>query len=594
MATVYLARDLRHDRLVAVKILRPELAQTLGPERFLKEIRIIARMSHPNILPLHDSGEFDGSLCYVMPYVEGESLRGQLDRTGPLPVRDALRIAREVADALGYAHTRGIVHRDIKPENILVAAGHAVVSDFGIAQAVDAAGASRLTATGVVIGTPSYMSPEQATGAALDGRSDLYSLGCVLYEMLAGAPPHSGPTAPAIIARRLTEPPPSIRTTRDQVPEAIDRAISTAMALNPDERFATAAEFIEALETITTGSAPISTAPPRRRSRLLKAVAAGIVLVAIGLLGWWQLGQRSVNPALTRLAILPFSVGGDTGFEYLGEGIVDLLARNLDGAGDLRTVDPGTMLAALAREGERDEQTRRFSAAARRVGAGLYLVGRVHAIRGKLQIQAGLFDVGAEAADAISQVRVEGDTADALALVDQLAARLLVERRPGAPGRLFETAALTTRSIAGLKAFLTAEQNLRSGPERIDSAIAGFQRAVVEDSTFALAHYRLAVAAGWQGRQELAASATAAALRHSGRLAERDRRLLQAYDQYRKGAVDQAEQGFRDLVRDYPDDLEAEFQLADLLVIHNPIRGRSQEEARDLFDKVLAYDPGFL
>jgi tetratricopeptide (TPR) repeat protein len=181
-----------------------------------------------------------------------------------------------------------------------------------------------------------------------------------------------------------------------------------------------------------------------------------------------------------------------------------------------------------------------------------------------------------------------------LALVDQLAARLLVERRPGAPGRLFETAALTTRSIAGLKAFLSAEQNLRSGPERIDSAIAGFQRAVAEDSTFALAHYRLAVAAGWQGRQELATSATAAALRHSGRLAERDRRLLRAYDQYRKGAVDQAEQGFRDLVRDYPDDLEAEFQLADLLVVHNPIRGRSQEEARDLFDKVLAYDPGFL
>jgi tetratricopeptide (TPR) repeat protein len=326
------------------------------------------------------------------------------------------------------------------------------------------------------------------------------------------------------------------------------------------------------------------------------ALAFGLViLLLIGALAIWKLPHRGVVLAPTRLAVFPFSVRGETGFGYLGEGIVDLLARNLDGAGDLRTVDPGTVLSALGRTGDRSADMQRYRAVARRVGAGLYLLGSVNAIGGRLRMQAGLYQAGPDAtSDALSQVGVEGDTASVLQLVDQLAARLLAEHGSGSSGRLSQTAALTTRSIAGLKAYLTAEQNLRSGPERIDSAIAGFQRAVTEDSTFALAYYRLAVAAGWQGRQEMAASATTAALRHSGRLAERDRRLLQAYARYRKGEAEQAEQNFRELVRDYPDDLEAQFQLADLLVNHNPLRGRSQDEARDLFDRVLSYDPGFL
>jgi TolB-like protein len=291
--------------------------------------------------------------------------------------------------------------------------------------------------------------------------------------------------------------------------------------------------------------------------------------------------------------VLPFSVLGDAGFEYLGEGIVDLLARNLDGAGDLRTVDPGTVLSAVGRDGNL-ENVDRYRAVARRVGAGIYLTGSVHAIGGRLRIQASLYDATTDMpGEALAQLGVEGDGSDVLALVDSLARRLLVERG-AAPGRLFETAALTTRSLPALKSYLTAEQALRSGPGAIDSALAGFQRAVTEDSTFALALYRLAVAAGWQGRQEMSAVATAAAVRHSGRLPDRDRRLLQAYDEYRSGSVEQAEQGFRNLVRDYPDDLEAEFQLADLLTNYNPLRGRSQNEARELFDRVLAYDPGFL
>src|SRR5687767_4720676 len=216
MATVYLAQDLKHNRPVAIKVLRQELAAAIGPDRFLREIGIAARLQHPHILSLHDSGNAGGLLYYVMPYVEGESLRDRLIRERQLPLEDALAITRDVADALSYAHARDIVHRDIKPENILLASGHALVVDFGIARAVSAAGGDALTETGMAVGTPAYMSPEQALGGeSLDGRSDTYSLGTVLYEMLAGAPPFTGPTAQAIMARKAADMPPPIRTVRD-------------------------------------------------------------------------------------------------------------------------------------------------------------------------------------------------------------------------------------------------------------------------------------------------------------------------------------------------------------------------------------------
>src|SRR5438067_12442417 len=204
MATVYLAQDRKHHRRVAIKVLKPELAAALGPERFLQEIEIAAGLTHPHILPLHDSGEATGLLYYVMPYVEGETLRNRLDRAGQLPVAEAVQITREVADALSHAHRHDVVHRDIKPENILLEAGHAVVSDFGIARAITAAAGGSLTGTGLALGQPGYMSPEQASGTdPIDGRSDVYSLGCVLYEMLAGEPPYTGPSAQIVISKRL-------------------------------------------------------------------------------------------------------------------------------------------------------------------------------------------------------------------------------------------------------------------------------------------------------------------------------------------------------------------------------------------------------
>jgi len=248
MATVYLAKDLRHDRQVALKVLKPELAAVVGAGRFQREIRITARLSHPHVLPLLDSGEADGFLYYVMPYVEGESLRDRLNREKQLPLDDALRTAREIADALGYAHRRDVVHRDIKPENILLESGHAVVADFGIARAITPVSGEQLTATAVAIGTPAYMSPEQAVGESqLDARSDLYSLACVVYEMLAGAPPFTGPTALAVNVRQLAGPAPPLRLARETVPESVERAIAKALARVPADRFSTVSEFAEAL-----------------------------------------------------------------------------------------------------------------------------------------------------------------------------------------------------------------------------------------------------------------------------------------------------------------------------------------------------------
>ena len=295
MATVYLAEDLKHHRRVAVKVLRPELAAVLGAERFLREIETTAQLNHPHILPLYDSGEAGGFLYYVMPYVEGESLRDRLDREKQLPLEDALSIAREVADALSFAHARGIVHRDIKPENILLASRHAVVADFGIAKALTEAGATRLTATGMSIGTPVYMSPEQASGESdLDGRSDLYSLACVLYEMLAGQPPFTGTTAANVVHQHMTAEARPISQLRPAVPPAIVDVLVRSLAKNPADRFSPAAQFAAALATSAGPVTPARSGP----SRAVIGIGVAGVLVAIATIV--LLVRRPVNaPAVT-------------------------------------------------------------------------------------------------------------------------------------------------------------------------------------------------------------------------------------------------------------------------------------------------------
>ncbi len=281
MATVYLARDLKHDRDVALKVLRPELAAVLGADRFLNEIRITARLSHPHILALIDSGAADGFLYYVLPYVRGESLRDRLRSERQLSLEETARISAQVAGALDYAHRQGVIHRDIKPENILLQEGEAMLADFGIALAVKEAAGNRLTETGLSLGTPQYMSPEQATGErTLNARSDVYSLGAVVYEMIAGEPPVSGASAPAIIAKLLTERPTRLRVTRDTVPEALDDAVLRALAKVPSDRYASAGEFAAAM------AAGVSKPVGRARTRRWPIAAAAALILLAGL-AWW-------------------------------------------------------------------------------------------------------------------------------------------------------------------------------------------------------------------------------------------------------------------------------------------------------------------
>ena len=329
-ATVYLAHDVRHDRHVALKVVHPELAISVEAERFLREIRFVARLSHPHILPLFDSGVADGLLYYVMPYLRGESLRRRLQRENRLDLPVALRIAREVALALDYAHRQGVIHRDVKPENILLEDGQAVVADFGVAAAMEVAGEERLTEDGRAVGTPAYMSPEQAGGEGpLDGRTDIYSLGCVLYEMLGGGPPFTGVTPQAVMIQHVVAPLPALRERRPEVPDAVLQAIERALAKNPAERFATPAEFAAALEQGGSSGGHGAVELRRRRSRRMTALVAGGALIVALAVAFGLAGRGEEHAETRAIAVLPFQNLGAAEDGYFTDGITEEITSRL-------------------------------------------------------------------------------------------------------------------------------------------------------------------------------------------------------------------------------------------------------------------------
>jgi tetratricopeptide (TPR) repeat protein/TolB-like protein len=390
MATVYLARDLKHERPVAIKVLRPELAAALGPERFLREIKLTAQLDHPHILPLLDSGEAEGFLFYVMPHVEGESLRDRLTREKQLPVDDALQTAREVADALGYAHSHGIIHRDIKPENILLAAGHARVADFGIARAISVAGGEQLTETGLAVGTPAYMSPEQAAGSTeLDGRSDIYALGCVLYEMLAGQPPFTGPTVESVVHQHLTIEAQPVTNLRPAVPAPLARALSRALAKTPADRFATAAQFGAALAGGAPGRlplpAPTSAASKRGSRRLALLGGALIVLAAALVIGRAARNRAADTGASSAVVVMPFeNRTGNAELQPLGAVAAEWVTQGLTELPFLRVLDTQGAEAAARRLGAAATP----AAVRRETGAGVEVAGSYFLEGDTLQFQA--------------------------------------------------------------------------------------------------------------------------------------------------------------------------------------------------------------
>ena len=364
MATVYLARDQRHDALVAVKVLHPELAPHFAGERFAREIRITAGLQHPNVVPVLDSGSTDGLPFYTMPFVEGESLASRLVRERQLPIADALRIAISVANALASAHDRGFVHRDIKPQNILLSQGHAVVADFGIARAMDSASGEVITESGVALGTAMYMSPEQSSGGPVDGRTDIYALGCVLYEMLAGAPPFTGATPQTVLARHAVDPVPPIRTVRQTVGPALESVLHRALAKVAADRFANAREMEAALTAAaaeqtalpTTGGVRPLRSSPRRQATTVAAL--GVVVIAVAsLFAWRTIASREKDLDRNRIAVFPLAMrqgaNGLSGRRELGEDIATLIGHALDGTGTLRWVD-GWRLAQSGRRAGSD------------------------------------------------------------------------------------------------------------------------------------------------------------------------------------------------------------------------------------------------
>ncbi len=491
MATVYRAHDLRHGRSVALKVLRPELAAALGPERFLREIAITAQLEHPHIVPLLDSGEAAGFLYYTMPFVAGETLRQRLEREKQLPVGDAIEICAEVADALSYAHSKGVLHRDIKPENILLSDGHARVMDFGIARAVTAAAGATLTETGIVLGTPAYLSPEQVAGdRELDGRSDLYGLGCVVHEMLAGQPPFRGPTMESLALQHLTAAAPPVTQFRPSLPQGIAPAIQRALAKAPADRFDSVARFAEAMTragTATEGGA--SRINTKSVGRWI-AAAAGVTLVAAAI---WLLRPPTAAPTeAPSVAVLPFRNLGAPDDEYFADGITEEISARLSKISGLVVISRGS-----ARQYK--NSPRAVQDIARELGVRYVLAGTVRTDR---------------RADGTGQVRV----APQLIRVEGTADLPMDTYTSGlTPGEVFATQSRIAERVAAAldvtllsrerqivrrgatvdpqayEAYLLGRYQLnRSTSRGIEAANRYFEQAVAHDSLFAPAHAGLA------------------------------------------------------------------------------------------------------
>jgi serine/threonine-protein kinase len=513
MATVYLARDLRHERKVAIKVLKPELAASIGHERFLREIKLASQLQHPNILGFYESGEANGLVYYSMPFIEGESLRDRIDKEKQLGVEEAVRIVREAGEALGYAHSHGIVHRDIKPENILLLDGHALVADFGIAKAVEAAGGEKLTETGMAVGTPHYMSPEQALGGSVDGRSDQYSLACVLYECLIGQTPFDGPSPMAVLARHAMEQVPSLQLVRNTIPDSVEDVVFRAMEKTPADRYPSMKEFAEALEDaeadvhvqrtaarraqnqprtaqhrMPTGATRRATTPIQIESTAPKkkwpvyAGGAVAVLAALGG-GFFFLKGGSAKPAAAvdasadarRVAVLYFEdQSPNKALGYLTDGLTEDLIKEIATVPTLQVVSRGGVVPYRTGEVPRDS-------IARALKVGTLVVGSVEtAGADKVRVTARLVDAsGTE----FSRSSFEAPAGDPLAMRDLLAGRVAasLRERLGEEVRVLEQKA-STKSPEAWSLLQRAEQALKGANEAAaqgDSSAAtrGFETA---------------------------------------------------------------------------------------------------------------------
>ena len=564
MATVYLARDHKHHRRVAVKVLHAEISAAVGREWFLREIDTAARLHHPHILPLHDSGASGDRLYYVMPYVEGESLRERLRREGTLPLASALSVLREVAGALDYAHRQGVVHRDIKPENILLQDGQAIVADFGIARAIGTAA----TDTGVPntnppIGTPAYMSPEQAVASGQpDGRTDIYALGCVVYEMLAGAPPFPGSSTQVVLKRHELDPVPPLRQARPDLSLQIEEAIGRALRKSPADRYSTAGAFAAAV-----GATGEATSQPVRKRRWLRTRVVGAATGIAVLIGGATYvlrpapGAPAPDPGL--VAILPFRiVGAGPELAWLSEGLVDLLSVKLSGEGGMRAVATASVLSAWRGAGQAsDPRPDAMLRLARSLGAGHMLEGSVVGTARRVTLSAWLVPVQRSADRTYASV--EGPVDSLSALVDLLAGRILGMGAGTEAGRL---ASLTTTSMPAIRAYLAGRAAFREG--RLNDAFDQFNDAMDQDSTFALAALELVHTSIWTGPvSETAERGRRLALAGRHQLGRADQALLDIWTRPFSN-LPEFFRAWSAAASAYPDRAEIWYQLGDAYYHH--------------------------
>ena len=510
MAFVYLARDRRYERQVAIKVLDPEIATAVGSERFLREIRITAQLQHPHIVPLLDSGEARNMLYAVMPFVEGESLRDRLMAAGRLSPTEAVSIGWEVADALDYAHRRGVVHRDIKPENILVSNGHALVADFGIARAIGLAGGATLTGVGFPIGTAAYMSPEQATAASpVDGRSDIYSLGCVLYEMLAGRMAFSGPSLKSVLTQQLTSDPPLVHISRPEISQHLVAVVRRCLMKQPDERYQTAGELAEELRGALSELPRVSTPVPRppmpetqaESDGLLSAAgrlvvpAAVLAIILLAVMFFYR--QRggdprgaaapSEGPYTASVAVLPFSnLSGGSGNEYFSEGITDEIISQLAQVESLKVISRTSVLALK--------------------GSSLTLpqiaetLGVRHIVEGSVRRQGDRVRVTAELIEAASDAHLwsgsfEGDLADSFRVQEEIARKVSGQLLTTIRGVRPMARSAMPKQGAAFDALLLGRHLLEGrSPDAVEGAIKAFREALKADSAYAPAYAGLSAA----------------------------------------------------------------------------------------------------
>lgn len=589
MATVYLAQDLKHHRNVAIKVLRPELAAILGAERFLREIEIAAHLTHAHILPLYDSGEAGGFLYFVMPYVEGESLRAKLAREGQLPIPDAVRILRDIVDALASAHKHGVVHRDIKPDNVLLAENNAYVTDFGVAKAVSVAtGRPEVSSSGVALGTPTYMAPEQGgADRPVDHRADIYSVGVVAYELLTGRPPFDGPTPQKILGAHMTQVPRPVTAHRETVPLALAEFVMKCLEKQPADRWQSAEEMVHQLEAIVTPTGGVAPHVYVARRRWWPVGVAVGLLVTTGLASAVLLRRERlpVVASASRIAVMPFApTMPDTALARVGRDLVVTVSANLDGVGDIRAVDPAAILLQT-QAGDVPLPLERARELAARYGAASLVHGNLVRVGNRVRLEATLVET--DALTLVARVAVTAAPEDIASLTDSLTWGLLrqVWRRGKAPSPLLGRG--MTPSIPALRAFLEGEGAMVES--RYPAAADAFRRAFEADSVFWLAYWRYARARRWiylpvEDHVQEALRA------HASDLPVRERLLVEGLEASPR-TVQIAT--LQELTVQFPDYWSGWMEYGDRLFHVGTTVGHELEEAIEAFERTVELNPGF-